>query len=79
MVVPQLVVRLCTGSRALPLGAAVWGKTQLLLPTALAGRSCRNVFTGEVLAPGDHDGAPGPLLASVLGRFPVALLQCGEP
>ena len=79
VVAPRLVVRLADGVERPPLGPEVWGKTQLLLPAALAGRSYRNVFTGEVLAPGDHDGTPGPLLASVLGRFPVALLQCCEP
>ncbi len=75
VIAPRLVVRLAAGVERPPVGPEVWGKTQLLLPTALAGRSFCNVFTGEALAPSDHDGSPGPLLASVLGRFPVALLQ----
>jgi (1->4)-alpha-D-glucan 1-alpha-D-glucosylmutase len=79
VVAPRLVVRLAAGVELPPVGPEVWGRTQLLLPAALAGRSWRNVFTGQALTPDDHSGAPGPLLASVLGRFPVALLQCCEP
>ncbi len=74
VVVPRLVVRLADGAERPPLGPEVWGKTGLLLPPHLAGRSYRNVFTGEVLASGGDARAAGPLLGEVLGRFPVALL-----
>jgi maltooligosyltrehalose synthase len=56
------------------LGSGVWGKTRLLLPPPLANRRYLNILTGEVLAP---DG-PDCLLATLLGRFPVAVLwSCG--
>jgi (1->4)-alpha-D-glucan 1-alpha-D-glucosylmutase len=76
VVVPRLVVGLTGGAERPPLGAEVWGKTRLLLPPYLAGRSYRNVFTGETVAATDEGGAAGPLLADTLARFPVALL-CG--
>jgi (1->4)-alpha-D-glucan 1-alpha-D-glucosylmutase len=74
IVVPRLVVRLANGAERAPLGPEVWGQTQLLLPSALAGRCYQNVFTGELLAPASWQGTPGPLLGTVLGHFPVALL-----
>jgi (1->4)-alpha-D-glucan 1-alpha-D-glucosylmutase len=75
VVVPRLVVRLTGGERP-PLGSEVWGKTRLLLPPLRGSRTYQNIFTGEVLAPEGPPGAPGPLLANVFGRFPVALLRC---
>jgi (1->4)-alpha-D-glucan 1-alpha-D-glucosylmutase len=74
VVVPRLVVRLAGGGERPPLGPEVWGRTGLILPPHLASRSYRNVFTGESLTPDSHAGAPGLLLADVLGRFPIALL-----
>ena len=75
VVVPRLVVRLAGGSARPPLGAEAWGKTRLLLPTHLAGMNYQNLFTGETVNPDHHRGTPGPLLGTVLGRFPVALLR----
>jgi (1->4)-alpha-D-glucan 1-alpha-D-glucosylmutase len=75
VVVPRLVVRLAGGAERPPQGAEVWGKTGVLLPPQLAGRTYRNVFTRELLTPGGRAGAPGLPLAEVLGRFPVALLH----
>jgi (1->4)-alpha-D-glucan 1-alpha-D-glucosylmutase len=75
VVVPRLVARLAGWTERPPLGAEVWGQTRLLLPAPLAGRSYENTLTGEVLAPESYQGTPGPSLASVLGRFPVALLR----
>jgi (1->4)-alpha-D-glucan 1-alpha-D-glucosylmutase len=72
VVVPRLVVRLLGRVEEPPLGHAVWGKTRLLLPSALAGRSYRNLFTGEVLTADHREG--GLPLGAVFGRFPVALL-----
>jgi (1->4)-alpha-D-glucan 1-alpha-D-glucosylmutase len=74
VVVPRLVVRLAGGVERPPLGPEVWGETRLLLPSRLAGRHYRNLFTGEVLAPGSQEGAPNSLLGTILARFPVALL-----
>jgi (1->4)-alpha-D-glucan 1-alpha-D-glucosylmutase len=78
VVVPRLVVRLARESERPPLGPEVWGQTRLLLPPHLADRCYHNLFTGERLTPGNSPGAAGPLLAEVLGRFPVALLLSGE-
>jgi (1->4)-alpha-D-glucan 1-alpha-D-glucosylmutase len=78
IVVPRLVVRLAGGSEQPPMGSDVWGTTQLLLPSRLADRSYQNIFTGEILASDSYQGAPGPPLATVLGRFPVALLRSDE-
>jgi (1->4)-alpha-D-glucan 1-alpha-D-glucosylmutase len=74
VVVPRLMVRLTGGGERPPLGPEVWGKTRLLLPSGLAGRSYRNIFTGEVLELGGVHNTPEPLVAAALGRFPVALL-----
>src|SRR5262249_13544857 len=74
VVVPRLVVQLADESERPPMGPEVWGQTCLLLPPYLAGGCYQNVFTGEVLTPDSYRGAPGPLLGTVLGRFPVALL-----
>src|SRR5262249_10220491 len=79
VVVPRLVVRLAGGALRPPLGPAAWGKPRLLLPPHLAGSSYQNIFTGEVISPNYHQGTPGPLLGTVLGRFPVALLRSGAP
>jgi (1->4)-alpha-D-glucan 1-alpha-D-glucosylmutase len=75
IIVPRLVVGLAGGSELPPMGSTVWGQTRLLLPPPLAGQCYQNVFTGEGLPPGSYEGTPGPLLGTVLGRFPVALLQ----
>jgi (1->4)-alpha-D-glucan 1-alpha-D-glucosylmutase len=75
VVVPRLVVRLTSGVERSPLGAEVWDNTWLFLPPRLADRCYRNLYTGEVLTARSPDGMPGLPLASVLGQFPVALLE----
>jgi (1->4)-alpha-D-glucan 1-alpha-D-glucosylmutase len=75
VIVPRLVVRLTDGAERPPLGPEVWGKTRLLLPPHLAGRSYQNLFTDEELTEDDSQDPSGPLLATILGRFPVALLH----
>jgi (1->4)-alpha-D-glucan 1-alpha-D-glucosylmutase len=77
--VPRLTARLTGGVESRPLGFDVWGQTRLLLPPRLAGRSFRNLFTGEVLAPDDQESIPVSSLGMVLGRFPVALLSSRGP
>ncbi len=73
VVAPRLVVPLTAARRILPIGADTWSDSRLLLPPADAGRSYRNVITGEVLVV--EDDAPALPLASVLHTCPVALLH----
>jgi len=78
VVVPRLVAQLVEGAQKPPLGPEVWADTRLSLPQRLATRTYRNLFTGEVFRPEDFQGAAGPALAAVLGRFPVALLESSD-
>jgi (1->4)-alpha-D-glucan 1-alpha-D-glucosylmutase len=74
VVVPRLVAQLTDESERPPMGPEVWGQTRLLLPPQLASRCYQNVFTGEVLPPDSYRATTGPLVGTLLGRFPVALL-----
>jgi maltooligosyltrehalose synthase len=60
---------------SLPLGAAVWNDTRLLLPGAEPGRRLRNLFTGEEVTAGEQDGRASVMAAEVFANFPVALLM----
>src|SRR5262249_25391445 len=79
VLVPRLVVRLTDKTGELPLGPGVWEDTGLLLTPSLAGRSYRNLFTGEVIDANGNGGATGLSLARVLNQFPVALREGCEP
>jgi maltooligosyltrehalose synthase len=58
------------GAEQMPLGDS-WGDTELLLPSMLAGKPLRNVFTGETVhVPVSHVLR----CADLLRHFPVALL-----
>jgi (1->4)-alpha-D-glucan 1-alpha-D-glucosylmutase len=73
-VVPRLMTRLAAGPEGLPLGAAAWQNTRLLLPSVEARLGWRNIFTGSTL-PGSREQGPAALpLAEVFADFPVALL-----
>jgi (1->4)-alpha-D-glucan 1-alpha-D-glucosylmutase len=71
---PRLMTRLLPRAGDLPPGAAVWQETRLLLPGVEPGRRLRNVFTGEELAVGEHQGHAAVAAAEVFANFPVALL-----
>jgi (1->4)-alpha-D-glucan 1-alpha-D-glucosylmutase len=73
--VPRLVLGLAGGVERVPLGHEIWGETRLLLPQEEAGRSYRNLYTGEVLTADEHEGRAALRLAEVFGVFPVALLE----
>jgi (1->4)-alpha-D-glucan 1-alpha-D-glucosylmutase len=77
--VPRLAARLTSGVERPPLGFEVWGQTRLLLPSQLAGRRFRNLFTGEALALDGRENVSDAPLGMVLGRFPVAVLWSGGP
>jgi len=68
--VPRLPLRLLGEHHAEPVGAAVWGDTALELPSELADREWRNVFTGEL-----HRASVALSLGRLLACFPVALLS----
>jgi (1->4)-alpha-D-glucan 1-alpha-D-glucosylmutase len=68
-------VRLADAVEQPPMKAEVWKTTRVVLPATLAGRSYRNIFTGELLTTDNQDGNSGLWLSHVLGSFPVTLLE----
>ncbi len=73
--VPHLVVGLTGGAEQPPLGDGVWQDTWLALPYEQAGRTYRNMFSGETLVVSERDGAVGLAVAAIFSAFPVALLE----
>jgi (1->4)-alpha-D-glucan 1-alpha-D-glucosylmutase len=72
--VPRLMTALVPQAGELPLGPAVWGGTRLVLPGVTPGLGLRNLFTGEELTTGEHEGQSALAAADVFAQFPVALL-----
>jgi len=71
---PRLFAGLLSEQAQAPLGPAVWGDTQVELPSAWSGTLFRHVLTGESLRPApEGEGALLPVSA-LLANFPVALL-----
>jgi (1->4)-alpha-D-glucan 1-alpha-D-glucosylmutase len=75
VVVPRFCSRLLASTNGLPLGAAVWQETRLLLPPEVATGSYRNLFSGEMLLPVQEEGRRSLALAEIFATFPVALLE----
>jgi (1->4)-alpha-D-glucan 1-alpha-D-glucosylmutase len=77
VVVSRLVVGLANDIERPPLGPDAWGDTVLPLPEAgnPGPVTYRNLFTGEVIQVAEHSDPKGLPLATVLGFFPVALLE----
>jgi len=71
---PRLMTRLVPKAGELPLGAAVWEDTRLLLPGVEPGRRLRNVFTGEEVTVDEQEGKATVAAAALFAHFPVALL-----
>lgn len=71
-VAPRLVATLMGERQALPLGAGVWSDTRIEVPADVP---YRDVLSGRVLQPRQHEGRPVLALADLLAHFPVALLQ----
>ena len=78
VVVPRLVARLGNGETRVPLGKSVWGDTRLTLPSQLEGLRLHNIFTEKSLAVEKSDKTPALPMATVLEKFPVALLSSGK-
>ncbi len=78
-VVPRLIVSLVGGAEHAPMGKAIWGETQIVLPADLPAGAWENVFTGAQVAPGraqngrPQQGAPAVPVADLLDSFPVGL------
>ncbi len=72
---PRLITGLVQQTSDLPVGAAVWEDTRLLLPGVEPGRRLRNLFTGEELTAGDEAGQASVTAGEVFANFPVALLM----
>jgi (1->4)-alpha-D-glucan 1-alpha-D-glucosylmutase len=68
---PRLSYTLMKGREEAPLGA-VWGDTELELPSQIHGRRLRNVMTGE-----SFDGRESLLCRELFALFPLALLVLG--
>jgi (1->4)-alpha-D-glucan 1-alpha-D-glucosylmutase len=74
--VPRLIASLIPGAGGPPVGATVWGDTQLLLPP-LPHISYTNVFTGASIEPTWSGNAATIAARTLFDRFPVALLVAG--
>jgi (1->4)-alpha-D-glucan 1-alpha-D-glucosylmutase len=75
VVVPRLVTRLAAGPEGLPLGAALWQDTRLVLPGLDPGLRWRNLFTGRDVSASEEQQQTALPLAEVFADFPVALLM----
>jgi (1->4)-alpha-D-glucan 1-alpha-D-glucosylmutase len=72
--VPRLYVSLLGDQAPAPLGPAVWGDTQVELPSAWSGTPYRNMLTGEHLLPVQEGERVCLPVSALLASFPVALL-----
>lgn len=70
-VVPRLTVQIASGW---PIGASTWDASRIILPAHYAGRSFRNVLTGEDATPAVETGRAWLPVAEVLRVCPVAML-----
>lgn len=75
VLVPRFCSRLIEKADGLPLGAAIWAETRLLLPDETKPGSYRNLFSGEILQPVQENGLCSFVLAEIFATFPVALLE----
>jgi (1->4)-alpha-D-glucan 1-alpha-D-glucosylmutase len=76
--VPRLVAGLIGETARPPFGPEIWSDTEILLPAQARGARFRNIFTGEIVDVLSTDEPAGTCrlpVASVLSRFPVAVLE----
>lgn len=71
---PRLYAGLLSEQAPVPLGPAVWGDTQVELPSAWSGTEFRNVLTGEHRRPMQEGESVFLPVSALLAHFPVALL-----
>ncbi|RII27165.1 MAG: malto-oligosyltrehalose synthase [Geobacter sp.] len=75
VIVSRFHSKLLHDGEGILVGAKTWGDTRVLQPFAERGSSYRNIFTGEVSSLQRNEEQSVFLLADVLVRFPVALLE----
>jgi (1->4)-alpha-D-glucan 1-alpha-D-glucosylmutase len=74
VIAPRLIASLLHERDIPPVGAEVWGDTQVVLPSCLCSASYRNALTGETVNP-SMNGETGTIsIAEALANFTVALL-----
>lgn len=75
IVFPRFLTQLIPDPATLPVGEQIWGQTWIPLPSDLATRSFRNVFTQEIVAPQKDSDMVGLPITNVFSHFPFALLE----
>ena len=75
VVVPRLVTRLVTENAPLPLGAACWKTSRVILPESLRERTFRNIFTGEDIRPTTGPDVAWLFAGQMFDQLPVAILR----
>lgn len=75
VVAPILLAGLTNKGKTPPTGSAIWDITKLILPKACAGKTYRNIFTGEKVTASEKDGDTVMELAAILNVFPVAAME----
>ena len=78
VVAPRLVAGLSRADGGLPLGPEAWTIARVVVPPDLAGRTFRNLLTGERHEPARKGDAGWLFLAKVLGVCPVGMLETLE-
>jgi hypothetical protein len=78
VVAARLVSGLMGESDLPPTGSAVWGDTQIILPSGRGRVDCRNVFTDELINLPQNTGGLLIPVGGILKNFPVALCLMGE-
>ncbi|MEO9788271.1 MAG: malto-oligosyltrehalose synthase, partial [Aurantimonas coralicida] len=69
-IAPRLCLTLLDGREAIDVPAERWQETSICLPEGLAGRTYRDVVTGQ-----EHELPDGLSLATVLAQLPFAMLE----
>ena len=75
VIVPRFMTQVSHFTVEVPFGEKVWGKTGILLPDEISGKSFKNVLTGEEVKVVRRAGKRVLALADVFSCFPVAMLE----
>jgi len=72
---PRFLTSLMPDPEDLPVGASVWEKTWISLPSKWGTRPLRNIFTQEIVSPQNESNMVGLPVGQVFSHFPFALLE----